>query len=134
MANKRTSASDKAHHMTYKTQQIWAKNRRAKLERALKRNPNNLQIVEALKNVTYRRGTPKTSQWSASDIANAQLIKSFCGFCDKNVFHANKDLKLAAWTHIASKRPELITRINSHTKGMFSIKSRAHTKEVSTWA
>lgn len=136
MANKRTSASDKSHHMTYKTQQIWAKNRKRKLERALKKNPENLQIVAALKNITYRRGTPKAPHWSASNIAMAQLVKKFAGFCDKNIFHANKDLKIAAFTHIASKRPaRTATSTISHTKGMYAIKARAHSRSGEmTWA
>ena len=134
MATKRTSASDKAHAMIYKTQQIWSKNRKLKLERALKRNPENTQISEALKNIQYRRKTPSTQEWSASSKAMAQLVKLFTGFCDKNIFHANKDLREAAYQAIKAKQPKIEHSLSQNTKGMFSIKARAHFKGEPVWA
>lgn len=134
MATKRTSASDKAHHMTYKAQMLWAKNRKIKLERALKKNPKNLQIVAALKSISYRRKTPTTSVWNHTDKYMAQLIKQVCGFCDRNIFHANKDLRAAAFSAIAAKCPKGVTSLSSSTKSMFSLKTRAHSKGELIWA
>lgn len=134
MATKRTSASDKSHHLTYKNQQIWAKNRKIKLERALRKNPENKQIEVALKGISYRRKTPSATVWNHTDKTMAKLFKQITGFCDKNIFHANKDIRMAAFANIASKRPKVTTSINSTTKGMFSLKERAHSKGKSTWA
>lgn len=134
MATKRTSASDKAHHLTYKNQQTWAKNRKIKLERALRKNPENTQIEAALKNISYRRKTPTSTIWNHTDKAMAKLFKQITGFCDKGIFHANKDVRFAAFTNIASKRVKTTTSLSSSTKGMFSIKERAHTKGTAVWA
>lgn len=134
MANKRTSASDKSHHLTYKTQQIWAKNRKIKLERALKKNPENKQIEAALKNISYRRKTPTTQVWSHTDKAMAQLIKQISGFCDKNIFHPNKDIREVAYRNILAKQVKVPSTLGINTKGIFSLKERAHNKGVYLWA
>lgn len=135
MANKRTSASDKAHHITYKTQKIWERNRKRKLERALKRNPENKQITVALSAISYRRGTPKNPHWNATDIKMALLVKQVAGFCNKDIFHANKDLRNVAWASINSKKAKSgITSTFSTVKNLFSLKTRAHTGGVLIWA
>lgn len=135
MSAKRSSASDKAHHVTYKAQQLWSRNRRIKLERALKNAPNNLQIVAALKNISYRRKTPKTREWCHVDKYMAHVIKQISGFCDKNIFHSNKDLRSAAFTNIASKREKVSTSPNFNSKSMYTMKERAHTgKGELVWA
>lgn len=132
MGTKRSSASDKAHHMTYKAQQLWAKNRKIKLERALKLAPNNLQIVGALKNISYRRKTPTTKVWCHADKYMAGLVKQISGFCDRNIFHSNKDLRLVAFQNIASKQEKREKDLSTN-KGSFSIKERAHYKGVPIW-
>lgn len=77
MAGKVSSKLQQGHYSSYKSSNRQAINRKAKLERALKAAPNNEQIVAALKNIGYRRGTPKSSQWSHTSKYHAQLAKSF---------------------------------------------------------
>ena len=75
MGTKKSSASDKNQHLRYKTNQTWAKNRRSKLEKVLKEQPNNLQVQQALKNISYRRRTPQSSHWTSSKIQDVKLLK-----------------------------------------------------------
>jgi len=64
------SQSRKAQYATYKTQSRYAANKKAKLERHLKKYPNDEKAKQALKDIssTPKRGTPKNSVWSPSKI------------------------------------------------------------------
>lgn len=76
MGNKTRSKHQEGLYKTYQSSGRHAKNRKRKLERALKRNPENLQIVEALKNIKYRRHTPNSPVWTKGTKAKAKLLKS----------------------------------------------------------
>lgn len=77
MANK-TSKSNEGYFAKYKTQGLYAKHRKLKLERIAKAQPNNMQVVAAMGNVgSYRRRTPTTPKWSHSSIAEVMLLKAF---------------------------------------------------------
>ena len=73
---KSTSKSRQAYYALYKASNRWKTNRERKLLRALKRNPNNKQIEQALDNISYRRKTPgKVGAWSSTKRYEAQLTK-----------------------------------------------------------
>lgn len=77
MANK-TSKSNESYFARYKTQGIRAKNKKARLEREIRRNPNNETAAIALKSVaSYGRNKPKAPKWSHTDIAVCVLNKLF---------------------------------------------------------
>ena len=80
----------------YKSSKRWETNRRRKLERALKSHPNNLQIVEAHKNISYRRCTPKTRNWTKTKIRLASLLKRFVGVCHQDMFSNNEKTSVPA--------------------------------------
>lgn len=77
MATKSRSKHQEGLYKSYQAQNRQAANRKKKLERTLKAQPNNEQVVAALKNIKYRRGTPKTSVWSHSSKAFAQMKAAF---------------------------------------------------------
>ena len=104
MATKSRSAHQGGLYKVYQTQNRQALNRKRKLERALKAAPNNEQIVAALKAIKYRRGTPKTSVWSHTSKAWAQMKKSFA------VVPGTKGVKVSE-------------------KEMFKLRARAHDRE-----
>lgn len=93
MAKKVSSKLQQQHYGSYKVSNRWKTNRERKLTKMLKQQPNNKQIEEALKNLRYRRKTPKTPQWTNRTKYLAQLIKSACGYCSPNIF--NKNTKIA---------------------------------------
>ena len=68
--------SDKEQYGAYKAQARYSKNKRAKLERHLKKYPEDAQAAEALKNVSPepRRKTPKTYMWSKTQIKQAEML------------------------------------------------------------
>ena len=105
MASKSRSKHQGSLYSQYKTEQRWAKNRRKKLEKLAKVHPNNAQITEALKNISYRRKTPTTSVWTSPTREYAQLVASITPDATKHTF-----------------------------KGMFSIKARAHSRGEPVWA
>lgn len=63
MAGKKTSASDKARHATYKATNQFAKNKVAKLQRHLKEFPND----EIAKGALTRAATAKSPRWGKKD-------------------------------------------------------------------
>lgn len=89
MAQNKTSKGQEGYYARYKASGIYAKNRKARLERALKKQPDNEQIKIALKDIHYRRKTPGADGWSASGIRMAKLFKEFCGRFDKAILSSN---------------------------------------------
>lgn len=77
---KRVGAAHKAYYANYKAAKKWSSNRLKKLERALKKNPENAeQIKAAMSKVEYRRKTPTVPKWTATTRRVAQLFKTFQG-------------------------------------------------------
>lgn len=71
---KSSSAAKKAQYQTYKTQNRWAKNKQAQIQRHLKKYPNDVQAQAALKNISGpKRKTPTSRVWSASARATAEM-------------------------------------------------------------
>ncbi len=89
MANS-TSKSKTAYYASYKSSNRCVTNRKKKLERALKEQPNNAQIPLAIADARYRRRTPTNTMWKASQKRVAQLIKEFAGSCPHAVFSSNE--------------------------------------------
>lgn len=71
-----TSKKNSAYSTQYKATG-YAANRRRKLERLLKQQPNNKQIPAALSDIHYRRKTPKSSAWSASEKKSTALVANW---------------------------------------------------------
>ena len=105
-----------------------AANRKRKLERLLKEQPNNPQIAVALKNIQYRRGTPKDPQWLHSQIAIAKIMKYFTGKFDKAAFHP--DLKISHGALQARNPQNFLNLKDNDTSNLsyFSLGRRAHDK------
>lgn len=91
MANKSSSKSAEAYYARYKTEKRWETNRLKRLERALKRDPNNATQIElAMKGMVYRRKTPTTRVWSSSKRNMAVLFKRFTGNAAPALFSSNE--------------------------------------------
>lgn len=90
---KRSKAAEN-NSAVYKSTKRWEANRKRKLERVLKEQPNNQQVKDAMKSMVYRRKTPSTRVWSHSWKKTAKLIKQFSGKFDKDCM--NTDPKKAS--------------------------------------
>lgn len=76
MAKKTTSANQKRHYLHYKTHRVWAINRKKKLERHLKKYPNDAQAKKALNDsMVYRRKRPNKRTWSHSLKTFAEALR-----------------------------------------------------------
>jgi hypothetical protein len=95
MAKSRSKTAENAAQV-YKTSRRWETNRLRKLERALKRNPENKQIETAMKNMVYRRRTPTTRPWSHSMRRQAEQFKRFVGRVATDMFSSNEKLSAPA--------------------------------------
>jgi hypothetical protein len=95
MANK-AGASKESQAASYKGTKRWETNRLAKLLRAQKLQPNNEQIVTAMKNIHYRRKTPTTATWSSTKRRIAVLMKEFKGVCHPEIFSTNEKVSTPA--------------------------------------
>lgn len=124
MAQKVSKARQNTY-ASYKAASKWKSNREAKLRKLMKSNPNNLQIATALKNVSYRRYTPKSKFWSKSMKSTAMILKEFCGRCPHAVFNSNPVVASEALRTL-SNVSNLVLRSKNHVS--FSIKDRAKIK------
>jgi len=107
MAKNTTSPSQTAYYARYKTSNKWKSNREKRLLRALKRQPNNEdQINAAMASLSYRRKTPNTSMWSSTTKKEAMLLKEFTGSAPHACFSSNKKLASMALASLRSNRPE----------------------------
>jgi hypothetical protein len=99
-------------------------NRKQKLLKLLKQQPNNEQIKDALVNIKYRRKTPKNKEWSKTDIQTAKLFKLFTGRADWDLFSSNPKVQAAAIAMHSKKD----FRNLPEGKVSFSLGARAHNK------
>lgn len=99
-------------------------NRKRKLLKLLKQQPNNEQIKDALTNIKYRRKTPKNKEWSKTDIQTAKLFKLFTGRADWDLFSSNPKVQAAAIAMHSQKD----FRNLPEGKVSFSLGARAHDK------
>ena len=120
MANKASGASKTAQAQAYKTLRRWETNRKRKLARALKRNPENAeQINKALAQIVYRRKTPTTPQWSHTDKLTAQMLKRVCGKMTMKVF--STDAKDAGYALATLHNPNWKKVGTNGTGSMFAL-------------
>lgn len=122
MAGKSSSKSQEAYYSLYKTQQRWKSNRERRLKQALKRNPNNKQIEQAIKDLAYRRKDPGTAgSWSKTNIRIAQLFKLFSGRASHELFSSNPKIQGAAL-----QQHSKLQFTKQEQKVSFSLAARAH--------
>lgn len=136
MASK-TSKGQEGYYASYKAGNKHAKNRKTKLERQLKLQPNNEQVKNALNDIHYRRKTPATSMWSHKQIATAKLFKEFCGNFDYNIFNSNQKTAIEAMIKLGTvndnfKLPANVAN-SPAAKLPYSLMARAHSAGKLVW-
>jgi hypothetical protein len=104
-------------------------NRKRRLQRTLKAQPNNVQVQNALLEVGSKRKAPTSPQWSHSAIRLAKLFKEFTGRAPKELFSSNPKVAQAAMTVPSTK--EFVNLPKG--KVDFSIGARAFMREGKTW-
>jgi len=112
------------HFASYKTSKRWESNRRKKLERQLKLQPNNEQVKKAMSNIHYRRKTPVVQEWSSSTRHMAKIIKLFTGRFDRDILSSNKETASLALQRSASKPEQQKNKSQIADKNFFSIAAR----------
>lgn len=124
---KRTGKGHEQRYNSYKIKNQYAANRKARLQRALKKNPENKEIETALKSIVYRRSTPSNPEWSATTRKIAELFKLFTGKFDKNILHSNdKVAGPALFTRGPKSQPLKDSKVRENF--MFSIRTRLESK------
>lgn len=104
-------------------------NRKRRLERTLKAQPNNKQVQLALLDTGMKRKAPNSPQWSHSAIRLAKLFKEFSGRAPKELFSNNPKVVQAAMSVPSTK---LFINL-PQGKVDFSIAARAFMRKGSTW-
>ena len=74
---KSVSKSKELHYSKYKTAKIFETNRKRKLLKLIKQQPNNEQLTAALSNMRSQRSTPKVPKWSHTAKADAKMFADF---------------------------------------------------------
>lgn len=125
------SKSQDGYYSSYKATSKWLSNRKRRLEKLLKTQPNNEQIKEALKNLKYRRKIPVgKSIWSKRNIEIAKLFKLFNGFASHDLFSSNPQVQSSA---LMARRGNSNHKV-PEGKVNFSLGARAHdSKGNSIW-
>lgn len=127
MAVNKAGKSQENYYARYKANKTWETNRKLRLERALKSQPNNEQIKTALKGMVYRRKTPKTQMWSATWIRTAKLFKEFTGRFDPACMSANADVSRAAMQRPGPRTLDKSVKLPTMPdKSFFSIATRIY--------
>ena len=124
MANKTRSKTAENASAVYKTSRKWETNRKRKLEKQLKLQPNNEQVKLALKNIHYRRKTPVKQEWSASWIRVAKIFKEFTGSFNRLIMSNNPKVAAEA-LQMPGKNVNWQAPKSYTTKSFFSIAVRA---------
>ena len=117
---KRAGKSYKTYYSTYKSTSRWAANRKRRLERAQKLQPNNEQITAAIKNIRYRRRTPQSTPWSHQNIYHASLFKQFGAPAPILMFSTSNNKKQPAGLQLPLATGKSSDRVS------FSLAARAH--------
>lgn len=77
-------------------------NRKKRLERTVKAQPNNAIAAAALsENRGHKRKTPKNPYWSHTMIREAKLFKEFTGRMDINIFSSIESTRANARLHLS---------------------------------
>lgn len=124
MSTKSGGNSKTAQASNYKTLKRWESNRLKKLERHMKRFPEDKVAEKATLNIVYRRKTPKNREWSHSQIRMAELFKMFKGRVDRDIFHSNEKISAPALL-IPGPYSTVKTQPDLNQKTMFQIGFRA---------
>lgn len=115
----------------YKLNRRWESNRKRRLERTIRNQPNNEQAKLALKNISYRRKTPVTREWSASWIAFARLFKFCTGRFDRDIMSSNPETSRKALLAQSPAAMHAKTKQGTRaTAGIFSLENRANIRQV----
>lgn len=104
-------------------------NRKRRLERTAKAQPNNQQVQNALLEVGRQRKAPTTPQWSHTAIRLAKLFKEFTGRAPKELFSSNPKVAQAA---LSTPSTKLFVNL-PQGKVDFSLGARAFMRKASTW-
>lgn len=107
----------------YKANKKWETNRKRKLAKVLKEQPNNQQVKNAMSGMVYRRKTPITPQWSHSHKRLAQLYKTFTGLFHRDLLSLDPKVQSAA-TKLRSNRQYTTTPNTDQFPSMFALGNR----------
>jgi hypothetical protein len=125
MAVGKASKSQEAYYSKYKT--LGPINRKRKLERVLKAQPNNEQVKMALKDIHYRRKTPNTHRWSASDKRMALVLRDWTGGFNMEILNSNPKTASDAMQRLPS-RGVVKQDDTLQARSMFALKTRLKVK------
>lgn len=118
----KTSKSQTNYYAVYKTTRKWEANRKRRLEKTLRAQPNNKQVQAALKSLVYRRRTPTNRVWSATWIRAAKIIKLFEGRFDPQIMSSNPDVARSALQKNSQNKDFVLPPVT--TKNYFSLEAR----------
>jgi hypothetical protein len=104
-------------------------NRKRRLTRLLKSQPNNVQLQNAVLETGQVRTKPVTPQWSHSAIRLAKLFKYFRGSAPKELFSNNPKVQQAA---LATPNTKQFVNL-PQGKVDFSLGARAFMRKANTW-
>ncbi len=104
-------------------------NRKRRLTKLLKSQPNNTQIQNALLETGTKRKASINRQWSHSNIRLAKLFKEFTGRAPKELFSSNPKVQQTAMSLPSTLRFDKLPE----GKVDFSIGARAFLREGKVW-
>jgi hypothetical protein len=121
MSNKAKKGLGKeAYFARYKANKVRDVNRTKRIEAAIKRDPNNEQLKQHLKDAGKYRSAPKTRKWNPTTIRMAELMKLFVGKWDDKLLSTDMEVWAAAKNsrneQLFTKKPESKSKY-----GMFSL-------------
>ena len=119
MATKQTAKAEPTNNKVARTEA----NRKRRLERTLKAQPNNKQVELALKDSKSKRKASTKRVWSHSARATAQLFKEFGCSAPIALFSTNQKVQQDALQTVRSTNAKPVVG-----KVDFTLRARAHDK------
>jgi hypothetical protein len=104
-------------------------NRKRRLTKLLKSQPNNKQLQNAVLETGQVRKKPNNPQWSHGAIRLAKLFKYFRGSAPKELFSSNPKVQQAALSTPGTKQFHNLPQ----GKVDFTLGARAFMRKASTW-
>ncbi len=100
-----------------------AANRIKRLQRTLKVQPENQQVIDALKTTKMSRTKPKVPQWSSYTIGIAKMMRKVRGAFDKDIFSKSPEVADFALRKHAAFQASVFKKMEM-PKNPFSIKTQ----------
>jgi hypothetical protein len=124
---KKTSKGKELKYARYAREGRYNANKKRNITKALKDNPDSVELKAALAGISWKRKAPKNREWRPEAKALAHTIRLVMGKSSKDLFSSNVELARNTMNEISKGVPKLPA---VKTARFFCLEERAR---LTTW-